>query len=53
MYKTAVLALDLSPAAEPLLECAAGLRHWGVGRLIITHVVRVGHGQEPGAIDML
>ncbi len=48
MYKTAVLALDVSPAAEPLLECAAELRRWGVGRLIITHVVRVGYGQEPG-----
>ena len=48
MYKTAVLALDLSPAAEPLLECAAELRRWGVGRLIITHVVRIGYGQEPG-----
>lgn len=48
MYKSAVLALDLSPAAEPLLECAAELRRWGVGRLIITHVIRAGYGQEPG-----
>jgi nucleotide-binding universal stress UspA family protein len=48
MYKTAVLALDLSPAAEPLLECAAELRRWGVGRLVITNVVRIGYGQEPG-----
>lgn len=48
MYKTAVLALDLSPAAEPLLECAVELRRWGVGRLVITHVVRMGYGQEPG-----
>ncbi len=48
MYRTAVLALDLSPAAEPLLECAAELRRWGVGHLVITHVVRMGYGQEPG-----
>ncbi|MCK7468834.1 MAG: MTH895/ArsE family thioredoxin-like protein [Desulfosudis oleivorans] len=48
MVKTAVLALDLSPAAEPLLECAAELRRWGVGHLVITHVVRMGYGQEPG-----
>jgi len=48
MYKTAVLALDLSPAAEPLLECAVELRRWGVGHLVITHVVRMGYGQEPG-----
>ena len=48
MYRTAVLALDLSPAAEPLLECAAELRRWGVDQLVITHVVRIGYGQEPG-----
>lgn len=48
MNKTAVLALDLSPAAEPLLECAAELRRWHVGRLVIVHVVRIGYGQEPG-----
>jgi nucleotide-binding universal stress UspA family protein len=48
MYKTAVLALDLSPAAEPLLECSAELRRWGVGCLIITNVIRMGYGQEPG-----
>ena len=48
MNRTAVLALDLSPAAEPLLECAAELRRWRVGHLVITHVVRMGYGQEPG-----
>ena len=48
MNKTAILALDLSPAAEPLLECAAVLRRWGVGRLVIVHVVRMGYGQAPG-----
>ena len=31
-----------------VLECAAELRRWGVGRLVITHVVRMGYGQEPG-----
>src|SRR5512143_1229600 len=48
MNKTAVLALDLSPAAEPLLECAAELRRWGVGRLLVVDVVRMHYGQEPG-----
>jgi nucleotide-binding universal stress UspA family protein len=48
MYKTAVLALDLSPAVEPLLECAAELRRWRVSRLVITNVVRMGYGQAPG-----
>jgi len=49
MNKTAVPALDLSPAAEPLLECTAELRRWGAGRLVIGHAVRMGYGQEPGA----
>lgn len=48
MIRTAVLALDLSPAAEPLLQCAAELHRWGVARIVIVHVVRVGYGQEPG-----
>lgn len=48
MNKTAVLAFDLSPAAEPLLECAVELRRWRVGRLVIVHVVRAGYGQLPG-----
>ena len=48
MYRTAVLALDLSPVAEPLLECAAEVRRWGVDHLVISHVVRMGYGQEPG-----
>jgi len=38
MNKTAVLALDLSPAAEPLLECAAELRRWRVDRLVIGYL---------------
>lgn len=48
MHRTALLVLDLSPAAEPLLECAAELRRWGVGHLVITHVDRMGYGQDPG-----
>jgi nucleotide-binding universal stress UspA family protein len=48
MSKTAVLALDLSPAAEPLLERAAELRRWRLGRLVIVHVVRTAYGQDPG-----
>ena len=48
MYKAAVLALDLSPAGGAMLECAAELRRWGVGRLIISHVVRIGDGQVTG-----
>lgn len=48
MFQTAVLALDLSPAEAPLLDCIGDLRSWGVTRLVIVHVVRAGYGQEPG-----
>lgn len=48
MNGTAVLALDLSPAAGPLMDCAAELRRWGVTRLVVVHVVRMGYHQDPG-----
>ncbi|MCC7218229.1 MAG: universal stress protein [Burkholderiales bacterium] len=48
MYATAVLALDLSPAADALLACAAHLPRWGVRRLVLVHVTLTGYGQEPG-----
>lgn len=48
MFRTALLALDLSPAAEPLLACATELQRWGVERVVVAHVVRVGYGQAPG-----
>ena len=48
MIKTALLAIDLSPSAEPLLICMADLVHWGVQRLVLVHVVRFGYGQGPG-----
>lgn len=48
MIKTALLAIDLSPAAEPLLLCMSDLVRWGVRRLVLVHVVRVGYAQGPG-----
>ncbi|MBX3638036.1 MAG: universal stress protein [Rubrivivax sp.] len=47
MYRTALLALDLSPAEAPLLACMPALRRWGVERLVIVHVIRVGYMQGP------
>lgn len=40
MFQTAVvLALDLSPAEAPLLDCIGDLRSWGVTRLVTVHIV--------------
>ena len=48
MYKTAVLALDLSPAERPVLDCMPALRRWGIQRLLIVHVISIGYAQGPG-----
>lgn len=49
MFKTAILALDLSPAEEPLLDCIKDIfLEWGIQRLVIVHIVRIGYGQAPG-----
>lgn len=47
MFKTAMLALDLSPAEAPLLDFVPELLHWGVERLVILHLVRAGYAQGP------
>ena len=48
MYPTALIALDLSPAEAPMLDCLGDLRDLGVARLILTHVIRVGYAQGAG-----
>ena len=48
MFETALVALDLSPAEAPIVDCLADLRKWGVKKLILTHVVRVGYAQGAG-----
>jgi nucleotide-binding universal stress UspA family protein len=47
MFRTALLALDLSPAEAPLLGCMPALRSWGVERVVVVHVIRVGYAQGP------
>lgn len=47
MFTTALLALDLSPAEGPILGCMPALRRWGVARLVVVHVIRVGYAQGP------
>jgi nucleotide-binding universal stress UspA family protein len=45
MFSTALVALDLSPAEAPMLECLTDLQTWGVKRAVLTHVVKVGYMQ--------
>lgn len=48
MFDTAVVALDLSPAEQPLLDCIPDLRGWGLRRVIVTHILQVGYAQGAG-----
>lgn len=45
MFSTALIALDLSPAEQPLIDCLSDLRRWGVRRVILTHVIQIGYLQ--------
>lgn len=48
MFTSALVALDLSPAEEPLLDCLPDLKKWGINRLVLAHVVAVGYNQFAG-----
>ena len=43
MFETALVALDLAPAAAPIVDCLAALRKWGVRKLVLSHVIHVGY----------
>jgi nucleotide-binding universal stress UspA family protein len=45
MFDKALVALDLSPAEQPIVDCLPALRQWGVRHLILTHVIRFGYTQ--------
>lgn len=45
MFDTALVALDLAPAEQPIVDCLPELKHWGVRRVILTHVIQVGYVQ--------
>lgn len=48
MFASALIALDLSPAEEPILECLSDLKNWGINKVILTHVIQVGYNQFAG-----
>lgn len=45
MFDTVLVALDLAPAEQPIIDCLPELQRWGVRRLILTHVIQVGYMQ--------
>lgn len=45
MFNTALVALDLAPAEQPIIDCLPELQRWGVRRIIFTHVMQVGYMQ--------
>lgn len=45
MFDKALVALDLSPAEQPIVDCLPALRQWGVQHLILTHVIQIGYTQ--------
>lgn len=45
MFYKALVALDLSPAEDALLDCLPVLHAWGTHELLLLHVVQVGYGQ--------
>jgi nucleotide-binding universal stress UspA family protein len=48
MFETALVALDLSPAEWPIIDCLPDLRRWGIEKVILTHVIQVGYAQGAG-----
>ncbi|TBW07769.1 hypothetical protein E0E50_16965 [Azotobacter chroococcum subsp. isscasi] len=50
MFEKALVALDLSPAEQPILDCLPALRNWGMRQVVLTHVMRVGYMQGDGMI---
>lgn len=45
MFNTALVALDLAPAEQPIIDCLPDLQNWGVQRVMLTHVIQVGYMQ--------
>lgn len=44
MFDDALVALDLSPAERPILDCLPALRQWGVRHVLLMHVIQYGYG---------
>ena len=45
MFRSALVALDLSPADRPIRDGLPRLRRWGIERIVLCHVIALGCGQ--------
>ncbi len=45
MFDNVLVALDMSPAEQPIIACMPELKHWGVRHLTLTHVIQFGYAQ--------
>ncbi|HUF20036.1 MAG TPA: universal stress protein [Burkholderiales bacterium] len=48
MFETALVALDLSPAERPIVDCLPELKRWGTKKVVLTHVIKVAYAQGAG-----
>ena len=46
MFKTAIVASDLSPASDRVISCLHGLKPMGTERDILTHALGIHHLEE-------
>ncbi len=52
MFRAALAALDpldVPPIKRPLLQCLPDLRYWGIGKIVLAHVIHDPHGQNASA----
>ncbi|MEX2516887.1 MAG: universal stress protein, partial [Gammaproteobacteria bacterium] len=45
MFNTALIALDMTPAEQPIINCLPDLQHWGIQKVVLSHVIKVGYMQ--------
>ena len=53
MFKTALVALDLLdvlPIKRPLLHCLPDLKNWGIGQIVLAHMIHDPHGQSASGV---
>ena len=48
MFKTALVGIDLSPTEKPLIGSLPELRRWGIGAIVLAHVIRLGYIEGAG-----
>ncbi|MCC5794945.1 MAG: universal stress protein [Chromatiales bacterium] len=48
MFTKALVGIDFSPVAEPLVSCLPELKRWGIKEITLVHVVVVGYAQGSG-----